>query len=122
MAADHIELGRRGEDIAARYLTTRGAEVLVRNYRFSRAELDIVARTPAGLHFVEVKTRAYQDLDAAAAAVARRKQRNVMSAASRYMDDHDYDGPFQFDIVVVLLGPAGTSRVQWRRDAFGFYT
>ena len=121
VSAAHLTLGERGEQLACDFLREVGCEILVRNYRFSRAEIDIVARGPAGVHFVEVKTRRWQDVDAALDAVDRRKQRNIMAAAGRFCDDHDYQGDIQFDVVVVLVGAGGQVRITWRQDAFGFW-
>lgn len=119
--AAHLTLGRRGEQLACDFLREVGCEILVRNYRFSRAEVDIIARGPAGLHFIEVKTRRWQDVAAALDAVSRRKQRNVMAAAGRYCDDEDYTGDIQFDVVVILVGACGEVKITWRQDAFGFW-
>ncbi|MEL7341821.1 MAG: YraN family protein, partial [Bacteroidota bacterium] len=57
--AAHNELGQQGEDIAAGYLEAKGFQILDRNYRFQKGEIDIVALMldPAELVFVEVKTR-----------------------------------------------------------------
>ena len=121
MPAAHLTLGERGEQLACDFLREVGCEILVRNYRFSRAEVDVVARGPAGLHFVEVKTRRWHDVDAALAAVGRRKQHNIMAAAGRYCDDHDYRGDIQFDVVVVLVDRGDNVRITWRQDAFGFW-
>lgn len=121
MPARHLTLGKRGEQLACDFLREVGCEILVRNYRFSRAEVDIVARGPGGLHFVEVKTRRWRDVAAAVDAVTHRQQRNIMSAAGRYCDDHDYGGDFQFDIVVVIVGAGGNAEITWRQDAFGFW-
>lgn len=121
MAREHIDFGTRGEDAAVRFLEQSGLRILARNYRWSRAEVDIVAQSDAALHFVEVKARHARDVAAGADAVGWRKQRNVMAAAGRYMDDADYDGDFQFDIVVVLVDGANATQVVWRQDAFGFF-
>lgn len=51
-------LGRRGEDLAADYLTGAGLEIVERNWRCSLGEIDIVAREGGETVFVEVKTRA----------------------------------------------------------------
>lgn len=51
------DLGRRGEDLAARYLEDAGYRVVARNWRCARGEIDIIARTGDTLVFVEVKTR-----------------------------------------------------------------
>ena len=50
-------LGRRGEDLAATFLTEAGYLVVDRNWRCSQGEIDIVAVDGAETVFVEVKTR-----------------------------------------------------------------
>ena len=51
------ELGRVGEDIACSLLEGMGHLILERNWRSSHLEIDIISYDPAGIHFVEVKTR-----------------------------------------------------------------
>ncbi len=121
MARDHLETGQFGEAAAAAYLESRGCEILERNYRWSRAEVDLIAREGQTLHFVEVKTRHWDDVDLAREAVTRRKQGNIMGAAGRYMEDHEYEGDFQFGIIVVIIDSGGAVRIEWTPDAFGFY-
>jgi len=121
MAAKHINFGRRGEKLAVEFLDELDVEILATNYRWSRAEVDIIARTEKILHFVEVKTRAWQDWDDALSAVTIKQQNRVMKAASRYMEDQDYDGDFQFDVVVVLIDAGDNIKIKWVKDAFGFW-
>ena len=51
-------LGRLGEDVAARYLVSRGYEIIARNWTCQAGEADIIARDDDILVFAEVKTRA----------------------------------------------------------------
>ena len=51
------DLGRRGEELAARFLEDAGYRVVERNWRCRQGEIDIVARSGDTLVFVEVKTR-----------------------------------------------------------------
>ena len=55
--ASHNELGKDGEEMAARWLENKGYEILHRNWRHSHYEIDIVAAKASFLHFVEVKAR-----------------------------------------------------------------
>ena len=50
-------LGRLGEDVAARYLVSRGYEIIARNWTCQAGEADIIARDDDILVFAEVKTR-----------------------------------------------------------------
>jgi putative endonuclease len=54
---DRVALGRRGEDLAMRFLRGRGHRVLAHRFRVRHGELDLVTRSGEHLYFVEVKTR-----------------------------------------------------------------
>ena len=53
----HNETGKEGEELAAQWLSQNGFEILHRNWRYSRYEIDIIASIAETIHFVEVKTR-----------------------------------------------------------------
>lgn len=77
--------GRKGEEEGCTYLTGLGYTIIDRNWRSGHLELDIVALSSDGLHFVEVKTR-----NAPAAAdpeenVDRRKRERLIRAAQAYL-------------------------------------
>ena len=58
--APHLEMGRAGEELAAKYLRKNGHKILYRNFRASHGgEVDIVCRDRQHneLVFVEVKER-----------------------------------------------------------------
>lgn len=50
------EIGRLGEDIAAKYLKIKGFSLIARNYRKKYGEIDIIAEKTRILHFIEVKS------------------------------------------------------------------
>jgi putative endonuclease len=110
--ADHW-LGRRGEDLAARWLRGQGFRVLYRNFRAPRGgEVDIVCRDKScdELVFVEVKTRRTRDFGSPASAVNREKQRLITRGALawlRMLDNPDI--LFRFDIVEVVMEERGPS-------------
>ena len=55
--AQHNQLGKEGEQLAVDFLIAGGYEILERNYRFDKAEVDIIARNNECLAIIEVKTR-----------------------------------------------------------------
>ncbi|MET0945038.1 MAG: YraN family protein, partial [Flavobacterium sp.] len=59
--AEHNELGKEGEKLAAKYLQENGYEILDRNWTFQKAEIDIIAQKDNYLAIVEVKTRSSLD-------------------------------------------------------------
>ena len=79
-------LGRRGEDLAHRYLRGAGFIVLARNYRPAggESEVDIVARDGDTLVFVEVKSRSSADFGSPERAIGEEKQKHIVRAARRY--------------------------------------
>jgi putative endonuclease len=80
-------MGRRGEDLAHRFLQQSGFVVICRNYRTSGgdAEIDIVARDNGTLVFVEVKSRASAEFGAPERAIDPEKQQKIMRAAKSYV-------------------------------------
>jgi putative endonuclease len=84
--------GIRGEDLAAAYLENHGFRILERNYRFRRAEIDLIClqshkgrRNRPELVFVEVKSRNTASFGYPEDAVDRNKQRNLIKAARAYL-------------------------------------
>ena len=59
--AQHNELGKKGEQLAVDYLIKKGYDIVERNYRFDKAEVDIIASLKDTLAIVEVKTRSTID-------------------------------------------------------------
>jgi len=55
--ASHNDLGKKGEQLAAEFLISKGYKIVARNFRFQKAEVDIIARKNNVLAIIEVKTR-----------------------------------------------------------------
>ncbi|HEX8559139.1 MAG TPA: YraN family protein [Pyrinomonadaceae bacterium] len=115
-AAPHLELGRRGEALAAEHLLARGYALVAANFKLGvgrnrrgapvQAELDIVAYDGPTLCFVEVKTRRSDSFAAPEANVDLRKQRQVTRAARAYLRLLGLAGaPRRYDVVAVVLAP-----------------
>jgi putative endonuclease len=116
--APHLELGRRGEQLAADHLRSQGYKLVASNFRVGvgrnrrgavvRAEIDLVAYEGRTVCFVEVKTRASDRFAAPEANVDLRKQRQVTRAARAYRRMLGLTGaPYRYDVVSVLLPPHG---------------
>lgn len=111
--------GKRGEDLAHRYLQDKGYVVVGRNYRTLNrsAEVDLVARDGETVVFVEVKTRATDRYGAPEEAVDRDKRRNIVRAAGDYLRRSEQSWELaRFDIVTVLF--ADGIRIEHLQDAF----
>ncbi|MBK7948590.1 MAG: YraN family protein [Deltaproteobacteria bacterium] len=105
--ADRASLGRRGEDAAAHHLAARGYQIIARNVRVDRVELDLIARRGDAIVFVEVKTRRGVRHGQAAEAVDARKQRRLRHGAQAWLATRPAEAQgarrHRFDVVTCLL-------------------
>ena len=102
-----LAVGRRGEDLAHRYLRRLGYIIVARNYRLSsgEAEADLIAREGEDLVIVEVKTRETAEYGPPERAVSREKQRHLIRVAREYA--RKTDTPWErvrFDVVSIVMG------------------
>ena len=112
-------LGRRGEDLAAEYLTEQGLVVLDRNWRCPDGEIDIVARDGAALVFVEVKTRRDLTFGPPEEAVIVGKRRRLRRLALQWLAQSTVrPDEIRFDVVSVLRPRKGPAMVEHVRAAF----
>lgn len=130
-----MNVGERGEELAAAYLEAQGYRVLDRNYRYERAEIDLVCFEPRGrptgrpeappageggeIVVVEVKARTGLGFGRPEEAVTPQKQRHVARATSAYLHERRLENArVRFDVVSVLLRPGREPQIEHFRDAF----
>jgi len=107
------ETGRLGEDMAASALEAEGYEILARNYRAMRCEIDIIARDGETLVFAEVKARRSAAFGAPREAVTLAKQRNIIKAAQCYiMNKIGRETAARFDVVEVDVANARATHIK----------
>ena len=116
---DTVEVGRRGEQAAARYLSAIGMQIVARNWRCRRAEVDLVAWDGHTLVFCEVKTRRSLAAGTPEDAVDQSKQARVTFAATCYLATLARE-PDEIRFDVVAVRPVGEYRavVRHHRGAF----
>ncbi|WP_323958611.1 YraN family protein [Arthrobacter sp. JZ12] len=97
------ELGRRGEDLAARFLEDAGLRIIDRNWRCPIGEIDLVAVDGATLVVVEVKTRSSENFGHPLEAITPGKLERLYLLASRWARAHDlrFSG-FRVDAVAIV--------------------
>jgi len=116
--AKHLEIGQLGESLALQLLEQKGYDILETNWRFSRAEVDIIAKENEILVFVEVKTRSYDYFGKPDAFVTDYKQKLLLDAAAMYMQEIEHDWEIRFDVISVLLEENREPFLQHFKDAF----
>ena len=115
--AKHNELGKKGEDIAAQYLSEKGYEILERNWRNRHKEIDIIAKDGNELVVVEVKTRQNDEHGEPDLAVTRPKQTRLIYAANAYIFQNNLDINTRFDIITIVFKD-GKPVIDHIQDAF----
>ncbi len=101
---DKIELGKEGENLAAKFLIEKGYEIVSRNYRYKHAEIDLIAKKDKWLLFVEVKTRTSVKYGHPEEFIGSLKGRKMFEAAEAYIYATDWQGHVRFDVVAVKVG------------------
>ena len=116
--AYHNELGKIGEQLAADYLSRNGYEILVRNYYFDKAEIDIIAqKDPKTLVIVEVKTRNSDYFGDPQDFVKPSKIKLLVKAANEYVISNDLDVEVRFDIIAIIKNKS-IEKIEHFKDAF----
>lgn len=115
----NAELGRRGEDAAARFLYRRGYDIVERNWKCAAGEADIIARDGDAVVFVEVKTRSSVEKGLPSDAVDKRKRERYERIAALFLADYEaVDVPVRFDVVSLLVIGADRALVRHHINAF----
>lgn len=110
------DLGRSGEELATEHLTGLGWEILARNWRAGRKEVDIIARDGSQIVFIEVKTRRSRRFGDPVEFVDPAKCGHLVHAATHWMAENGWEGEIRFDIIG-LVGNR-TPTLTHHRDVF----
>ena len=105
--------GRKGEALAAAFLSDRGYRVIAQNVRVPGGEIDLVCVESGILVFVEVKRREGSSFGSALSAVDARKRRKLRMIASDYAQIVAPTARVRFDIVTI-----DGNRIAVHRNAF----
>ncbi|MCA6378428.1 MAG: YraN family protein [Cytophagales bacterium] len=101
--SDKIKKGREGEEMAARFLIDKGFEIVERNYRYKRLEIDLIVKKDNWLIFVEVKLRSSDAFGYPEDFVDYKKAKNIVDGAEQYTYDKNWQGNVRYDIVSIRL-------------------
>lgn len=100
--AQHNDLGKIGEELAISFLEKKGFIILDKNWRFRKAEVDIIAKKDDLLIAVEVKTRSTVDFGNPQDFVNPKKIKLLVAAVDHYVCERELDVNVRFDIIAVV--------------------
>jgi len=116
----HNEFGKQGEQLAVEFLLKQGYEICTQNYRYRKAEIDIIARQGETLAIIEVKSRNMGFLEDVSTTINTKKRRLLVEAADQYVQERDLDIEVRFDIITVIK--KGTKfKIDHLENAFYFF-
>lgn len=101
--AKHIELGKKGEELARRFLEKKGYVIIEANWRHEKDEIDLIAWDKNELVIVEVKTRSTSFFGEPEEAVGSQKEEFLIRATESYLEEKKMDVDTRFDIVSIIL-------------------
>jgi len=115
--AQHNELGKKGEQLAIDFLIKKGYKILEKNYRYLKAEVDIIAKKEHILVAIEVKTRSTNYFGNPEEFVNPKKIKLLLSAIDNYVVERDLDVEVRFDIIAIIHQQKET-KIEHLEDAF----
>ena len=115
--ATHNDLGKKGEEIAAVYLVNKGHKILAQNYRYEKAEVDIISVYSDTIIFTEVKTRSTDRFGYPEESVSTKKKEKLREAMDHYLTENNIKEESRFDIISIVINMEGT-QVYHIEDAF----
>lgn len=115
--ATHNELGEKGEDLAVEFLVKNGYQIVERNWRFQKAEVDIIAQKGEILAIIEVKTRSSIDYGNPQDFVKPKKIKLLVNAVNEYVILKNLDVQVRFDIIAIVQQGTKTE-LEHLADAF----
>jgi putative endonuclease len=113
----HNELGKVGEQLAVDYLLKNNYKIVARNYRYLKAEVDIIAKKKNVLAVVEVKTRSSDYFGNPQDFVNPKKIKLLISAIDNFVVEKNLDVEVRFDIIAIIK-QKNAFQIEHLKDAF----
>lgn len=115
--ASHNDFGREAEQKAIEFLERSGYEIVKKNWRYRKAEIDVIAKKGNELIIVEVKARSSKEVMAPEEAVTASKIKLLILAVDQYVVENELDVEVRFDIISILKNE-GEWEITHIEDAF----
>ncbi len=118
--AQHNELGKQGEQMAIDYLIKKNYTIRDKNWRYLKAEVDIIAQKENTIVAVEVKTRSSDYFGDPQNFITKKKIKLLVMAMNEYVVSKDLDVEVRFDIIAILQNKKAF-KIEHLEDAFLYF-
>ena len=108
--SEAYEFGIKAEQLAANYLISNKYEILEKNFRFGKAEIDIIAKTPKNLIIIEVKARKTEYFGKPENFITNKKIKLLAEATNHYITTKNISLETRFDIISYVF-----QKGNWKR-------
>lgn len=116
--AEHNDFGKEAENAAANFLLDNGYQIITRNFRHQKAEIDIIAKKDNLLCIVEVKARSTDSFLEPQEAVNKKKIKMIVAATDAYIEETNETSEVRFDIIAVIPNKLGSFIINHIENAF----
>jgi putative endonuclease len=115
------KVGTWYEILACSFLKEHGVQLLYKNYRVRKGEIDIIAKDDNYLCFIEVKYRKDNKYGGPEAAVSFSKQKQICDVSRFFLFSKHYSEftPIRYD-VIAISGEEGSCQIKWHKNAFDY--
>jgi putative endonuclease len=116
--AEHNDFGKLAEELAEAFLIKKGMKILAKNFRYQKAEIDLIAQTEKQIIIVEVKARATDAFILPQEAINKKKIRLIVMAANYFIEENNIGLEARFDVISVLPNHSGKLEINHIENAF----
>ncbi len=102
MKKSKLEIGQEAELAAASFLEKKGYRIIEKNYRFRKAEVDLIAEHNGHLVFIEVRSKKNSDFGFPEETISSRKEELYLQAAAHYMEKNSSELKLRFDLISII--------------------
>ena len=110
---NNIEKGKLGEEIALKYILSKGGNVIEKNYRTKMGEVDLIAKLNGELVFVEVKSRSNINYGYPSESVNYKKKRKIINVAKYYILENSLENlSIRFDVIEIYFNEKKINHIE----------
>ncbi|MBI2644187.1 MAG: YraN family protein [Candidatus Wildermuthbacteria bacterium] len=104
---NHIEVGKRGEELAKKYIRGKGYKIIEQNWHTKYGEIDLVAENKEWCVLIEVRTKIGEQFGLPEETLNYRKMQRLMRNANAYAAIRRISKPYRIDAVCIVLDESG---------------